>query len=477
MKVAGLHIRFRILVHLFLIRPFLHLFCGVYITGRKHLEGLNQYILTANHNSHLDILLLFSVLPFREIQKTHPIAPKEYFSKNRILFWLAETLFHPIWIVRGDKEGNPLKVMKKVLRSGHNIIIFPEGTRGEPGVIAPFKTGVGQLAEEFRQIPIIPIYISGPERSFPKKSSLLLPLWNNITIGPPQICTGDNIDITDSLEKTIRGMSESERVSRHRRKIKKKTQFVAFLGIDGSGKSTLSREVAKQLSDNGYACLMTDRLEFFRNSTEADIQPLLMEKVREAIGAYAKKAQSLKHYKVPKLTELLLRDHLLGEVEKWYNPDYLIQDGSPLLNLVAWSVLFKGKAVDEETCAKALEILSGHAPEFEDSNPIYRQFKELRYLKKLGFAHLKLPEAVIFLDVDPTVCCERINRRGVRIQVHETEEKLAELRKGYRMVCSVIETEFHLPLLVVEGDQTLEQSTGSASKFIQNFVMENQTNE
>ena len=278
MKAAGSLFSLRLLIHLILIRPFLHLLHGVYVAGRKHFEGLEQYILIANHNSHLDILLLFSVLPIRDIQKTHPIAAREYFSSNRIVFRIADYLFQPIWIVRGDKEGDPLAGMKDVLGSGHNIVIFPEGTRGEPGVIAPFKTGVGRLAEEFRPIPIIPVYLSGPERSFPKKSRLPLPIWNNITIGPPQICTGDSTGITASLEKIIRGLSDSERVSRHRRKMKKKTQSIAFLGIDGSGKSTLSREVAKRLSDNRYVCLMTDRLEFFRNSTKEEIQPLLMEK-------------------------------------------------------------------------------------------------------------------------------------------------------------------------------------------------------
>ena len=89
---------------------------------------------------------------------------------------------------------------------------------------------------------------------------------------------------------------------------------------------------------------------------------------------------------------------------------------------------------------------------------------------------MKLPEAVIFIDVDPAVSCERIRRRGDRIQVHETEEKLAELRKGYRMVCGVIETEFHLPLLVLAGEQELEQLTGSAAEFILSLVAGKQAN-
>ncbi|MBW2588798.1 MAG: 1-acyl-sn-glycerol-3-phosphate acyltransferase, partial [Deltaproteobacteria bacterium] len=47
----------RVLVHLLLIRPFLRLFFGVNVEGRENLAGTRQFILVANHNSHLDVAL------------------------------------------------------------------------------------------------------------------------------------------------------------------------------------------------------------------------------------------------------------------------------------------------------------------------------------------------------------------------------------------------------------------------------------
>ena len=64
---------------------------------------------------------------------------------------------------------------------------------------------------------------------------------------------------------------------------------------------------------------------------------MLTEKLREYIGGYAKKAESLKFYKIPKLTELILRNYLIHEVSRWYLPDLIIIDGSPLLNMIAWA--------------------------------------------------------------------------------------------------------------------------------------------
>ena len=68
------------LVHLLLLRPVLKLLLGVHVEGRENLSGLEQFILVANHNSHLDVLLLFHALPARHLRGTHPVAAYEYFS-------------------------------------------------------------------------------------------------------------------------------------------------------------------------------------------------------------------------------------------------------------------------------------------------------------------------------------------------------------------------------------------------------------
>ena len=83
----------------------------------------------------------------------------------------------------------------------------------------------------------------------------------------------------------------------------------------------------------------------YKNGHPKNIQPLITDEIRKIISSYAKKAKSLKGYKIPKLAELLLRDHILDEVKKWYSPDYIILDGAPLLNLTAWAYLYKQKYV------------------------------------------------------------------------------------------------------------------------------------
>ena len=64
----------RALIHLLILRPLLRLVFGVAVEGRSHLDGLDRFILAANHNSHLDTLLLFCLLPRKQLGRTRPVA-------------------------------------------------------------------------------------------------------------------------------------------------------------------------------------------------------------------------------------------------------------------------------------------------------------------------------------------------------------------------------------------------------------------
>lgn len=468
MKESTHIVSWRVLIHVILVRPFLRLFFGVNVAGAENLADLDQFILIANHNSHLDVLVLFCILPVKHIATTHPVAAEEYFSRWEILFRAVDYLLQPIWVVRGAKVKDPLEGMKERLDAGRSIIIFPEGTRGTPGQIEKFKTGVGRLAAEYGHIPVVPVFLSGPERAFPKKSSVPLPLWNDITVGPPQVLAGDCRDITVALENALRELSESAAANRHRRRKRPEPAFtVAILGIDGSGKSTLSREVAKQLSDTFRVCLVTDTLELYEHATRRDVQPLLTERVREAVGAYAKTAKSLKHYKAPKMAELFLRDRIMGEAERWYSPGLVVLDGCPLMNLAAWSRLYLGDRLDVEACAAALRVLSCSGDEVPRNDPVFAKVPELATLKRLHLPSMKLPDAVIMLDVDPAVSVSRIESRGEKRQVHETEEKLANLREGYLLVCDAVKTSFGIPTLILDGHSSMKSLAALALEFIE----------
>jgi adenylate kinase family enzyme len=295
-----------------------------------------------------------------------------------------------------------------------------------------------------------------------------LPLWNHITIGPPQLLHGNSRDISARLHNHLEALADEEHAYRQRRMPEPQKPFVvAVIGIDGSGKSTLSRRLAA--CSEGESCFIGDRLELLKEGVPCDAQPLIANEVRKWVARRAKNAKNIAHYKIPKLAELLLRDRLLADVHRWYRPNKVFMDGSPLLNMTGWAILYHEDAFTEEVCSKALELLSGQH-DCKKKDPIFKQFPELLALRKLNLTHLHLPDAVIFLDVDPAICMERIMVRGEALQAHENIEKLTKLRKAYALVCDVLQKT--RPVCRLAGDKSLEQLTEEAAAFIKRAANE-----
>jgi 1-acyl-sn-glycerol-3-phosphate acyltransferase len=455
---------FALSIHLLVLRPLLHLIFGLNVRGRENLPHHGPCVLAANHNSHLDILMIYAALPVRLIATAHVVAAQDYFARHRLLYAAVNFLFRPVWVDRESGGGATLERMSTYLHAGESIIIFPEGTRGDAGRMCDFHSGVGKLAADHPEVPLVPVFLRGTERALPRKSSLPLPIWQHVSIGPPQRLVGGVRDVTDTLQNSILALEQSEIASRHKRRPERPRAFVvAVLGIDGSGKSTLSHRLALDLSATERTCLIGDSLELFADGAPRDAQPLLKEKLRRWVSAQAKDAKSLARYKIPKLTELLLRDALLGEAKRWYGADLIFMDGSPILNMTAWSILYRPELMDADFCARAMDILTGGG---SARDPIFGEFPELKMMKRLGLTRLAMPDAVIFLDIPPAVSMARIRTRGEKMQVHETEEKLGRLRAAYHLVVEALRDRMGLPAFVLDGDRDPDSIAAEARDLV-----------
>jgi len=201
----------QIFFFLVVVKPLLSILIGVNVFGRQHLPAQGQFILIANHNSHLDALALMNLFPLTKLHRVRPVAAADYFMTNVLLRWFACDLINIVPIPRTGitKANNPLTRMAEALELGTSLIVFPEGSRGAPETMQAFKSGVAHLIHKFPNIPVIPVYMRGMGQNLPKGEVLVIPFFCDVMIGPPQHYSGSKDEITAAMEATIMDLAQT----------------------------------------------------------------------------------------------------------------------------------------------------------------------------------------------------------------------------------------------------------------------------
>lgn len=170
----------------FIVRPVVMIVLGLNIRRREQLPVQGPAIIVANHNSHLDTLVLMSLLPLRILPKVHPVAAADYFLTSRVLAWFATQIIGIIPVSRKASQGNPLAGSFRALEDDCILILFPEGSRGAPEAgLTEFKQGVRVIARKFPDVPVYPIFLHGLGKALPKGEGLFVPFFCDVFVGEP----------------------------------------------------------------------------------------------------------------------------------------------------------------------------------------------------------------------------------------------------------------------------------------------------
>ena len=161
------------------------------VTGAQgHWKGCppkaEQRIYFANHQSHLDWVMIWAALPRDLRATTRPIAARDYWTASPFKRWLTSEVFHAVYVSRQRSDDqDPLEPLVEALNNGDSLVIFPEGTRSPGGTPREFKSGLYHLAGQFPGVQLIPAWIDNVQRVMPKGEVVPVPILCTVTFGAP----------------------------------------------------------------------------------------------------------------------------------------------------------------------------------------------------------------------------------------------------------------------------------------------------
>jgi 1-acyl-sn-glycerol-3-phosphate acyltransferase len=139
----------------------------VRIQGRERIRPGTAYVMVANHQSMLDVLVLFRLfVHFKWVSKAEMFRVP-FIGWN---MWLNGY----VMLRRGQRDSiaRMMGACRRMLAEGSSIMMFPEGTRSGDGRLQPFKHGAFTLAQEARA-PLLPVVLDGTADALPKRGFVL----------------------------------------------------------------------------------------------------------------------------------------------------------------------------------------------------------------------------------------------------------------------------------------------------------------
>jgi long-chain acyl-CoA synthetase len=185
------------------------------VEGLEKLPSRGPFVISSNHQSYLDPIILASVLPWPLFHDTMAVGTSEIFGSGfmrRLARWLR--------VVVVDPDRNLIPAMRAGafgLRHGRILILYPEGERSIDGTPKIFKKGAAILSIH-QQVPIVPLAIEGFDAAWPRGKSFarfapLRMVFGDPIYPPPEAEASEATyaELTATLRTRVVGMWEGLR--------------------------------------------------------------------------------------------------------------------------------------------------------------------------------------------------------------------------------------------------------------------------
>jgi len=153
--------------------------------------------------------VLMTLFPQRLLRWLRPVAATDYFLRRRDLAWFALNIIGIIPLARivHAGHGDPLAGCDAALRDDAILILFPEGSRGEPERLGAFKSGIAHLARRHSATPVIPVFLHGLGKVLPRGELLPVPFFVDVFVGEAMQWTGDRASFMAELDRRIHDLA------------------------------------------------------------------------------------------------------------------------------------------------------------------------------------------------------------------------------------------------------------------------------
>lgn len=232
--------------------PLLRLSFPCKVIGAEYLPEKGGVILAGNHVSVADSFFT----PLHIKRRVTYLAKSEYFTEKGLKGRLKKLFFTGIGQVPIDRGGasaakDALDTGVRLLREGHVLGIYPEGTRSPDARLYKGKTGVARMALE-AGVPVVPVAMIGTDKVNPIGSKVWRPHRITLVIGRPldfsryEGLAGDRFverAMTDEIMYRIMELSGQEYVDQYAATVKEQlaAQAKAVDQAEGRGPGTVTR--------------------------------------------------------------------------------------------------------------------------------------------------------------------------------------------------------------------------------------------
>lgn len=174
----------------------------VIVEGGEHANRGQSYVVTINHQSMYDIIIVYGWLKLdlkwvikKELRKMPGIGLG------------CEKAGHIFVDRRKPKQAaKAIRDALSRLGDGVGVLFFPEGTRSLDGRLLPFKSGAFRLAKE-QGLPVLPVTLVGTRGVLPAQSLRVFPGSVRMVIHPPISPEGKAID--ELVEETRQAIASA----------------------------------------------------------------------------------------------------------------------------------------------------------------------------------------------------------------------------------------------------------------------------